>query len=234
MSTAAPLTVGFWNCRVTVPIGKVERDLRRVLPKCDVLGLVEWGKERRQMVRAMDKYDIATPGHRSGSVAWDNGRFRLVRSRYEVAAEGRHVGRIKGLRTRLPDYQVAVVTLRDLTTGGDGRDQDYITVIVCHAPVWRPGGRAKMHREYLTAVAKLHRRYERAGHAVYTLGDWNRTPRFMARFAEQANAVSLWTARKPRATHHRRSIDDIYSRCRAREVALIDTASDHRAVLATY
>jgi hypothetical protein len=56
----------------------------------------------------------------------------------------------------------------------------------------------------------------------------------MRRFAEQANAVSLWTARKVRATHHRRSIDDIYSRCRARRVELIDTASDHRAVLAVY
>lgn len=235
MSAAAPLTVGFWNCRVTVPIGKVERDLGRVLPKCDVLGLVEWGgRDRERLLERWDGYDYAKPSSRSGSLAWDAGRFKLVRSHSVVVAEGRNVGRVKGLRTRLDDYEVSVDTLRDITRDGrDGRHQR-VTFILGHAPVWRPGDRARMHAEWLEAVTRLHAHYEAKGHEVYTLADFNRTPRHIRRAFAEVNAVSLWTARKVRATHHRRSIDDIYSRCRARRVALIDTASDHRAVLATF
>ena len=92
-----------------------------------------------------------------------------------------------------------------------------------------------MWREYVDTAAKLHRHYVDAGHIVFTLGDWNRTPRWVrGRFADTANAVSLWTHRKIRPTHHRRSIDDIYHRCRAEKVRTIKTASDHRAVIGTF
>jgi hypothetical protein len=92
-----------------------------------------------------------------------------------------------------------------------------------------------MHAEWLRKVAELHAHYEDAGHVVFTLADFNRTPRWIrGRFAKHANAVSLWTHRKIRPTHGRRSIDDIYHRCRARRVATIDTASDHRCVIGTF
>ena len=92
-----------------------------------------------------------------------------------------------------------------------------------------------MHAEWLANLAELHAHYADKGHRVFTMADFNRTPRYIrGRFAEHANAVSLWTHRKIRPTHRRRSIDDIYHRCRARNVATIDTASDHRAVLATF
>ena len=92
-----------------------------------------------------------------------------------------------------------------------------------------------MHAEWLAKVAELHDHYAEKGHVVFTLADFNRTPRHIrGRFAEHANAVSLWAHRKIRATHGRRSIDDIYHRCRARRVTIIDTASDHRAVVGTF
>lgn len=219
-----------------IDVNKVAADLGRILAACDVLGLQEWGgNDRERLLEQSTRYDYVKPGARTGSVVWDAGRFRLVRARAVVAAEARYVGRIPGLKSRLPEYQVGVVTLRDYTTGDAHRAQDRVTIINCHAPVWRPGARARMHADYLRTVARLHAEYAAAGHQVFTLGDWNRTPRFIRdRFASTANALSVWSGRKSQPTHHRRSIDDIYHRCRARTVATVATCSDHRAVLASY
>ena len=226
-------TVGSWNCKVGTDLTLAARNLRTVLAPCDILGLQEWGgRHREDILDQLDGYDYAKPHARSGPVVWDAGRYRLTHARDVIAAKGRRVGRIPGLRAVLEDYHVTVVTLRDTT---DERRGHRITVINCHAPVWRPGARATMHREYVEAVTKMHRHFVAKGHTVYTLGDWNRTPRQVRQpFAEVAGAMSCWAGRKEKPTHGRRTIDAIWNRCRPTDVRTIRTASDHRAVIAEY
>ena len=43
----SPLRVGTWNCRVTVPLPKVHRDVAPILPHVEIFGLQERGGNDR-------------------------------------------------------------------------------------------------------------------------------------------------------------------------------------------
>jgi endonuclease/exonuclease/phosphatase (EEP) superfamily protein YafD len=87
---------------------------------------------------------------------------------------------------------------------------------------------AAHHRRQLADLARVLASLQPAG-PTYVVGDFNFDG------VQLPGLVSAWEGRRDDpGTLGRRHVDDVQALKQAREVRLVETASDHRAVLATY
>lgn len=198
----------------------------------DLVGLQEWGRSRRGLLRRHASYGWVSPVYGGNAVGF-------ARERYALA--GRRLVRLGllGLADRgarpvpvLPPRVATSVRLHDRLTGGT------LTVVDYHlVPGTQARGRYRDDRPLL--VARHRRETARLagvvaallaeGEEVCALGDSN-----LDGF-ELPGLTSAWAGRRddPRGTlGSSRKIDDVLARGRAEEVTLVRTASDHAAVLA--
>jgi len=202
----------------------------------DIVGLGEWGPNRRRFLAEHDDYMWIKPGGSYPPVGARKDRYRCFTVHGVTLAKSRPVEKKPGKPSRgfLPDNHATVVVWEEIQTG------HMVTTVCFHLPsfieadgVWLrvAGGltkRARMAREAKRKLRKIAKAHWARGRRVYLLGDSN--------FDEMrlTPLTSCWTGRKARATHGRRTIDVVYAQQPARHIITLATPSDHKAVVAYY
>ncbi|SEC03722.1 hypothetical protein SAMN04489844_1553 [Nocardioides exalbidus] len=214
----------------------------------DLVGLQEWHPPRAPLLRASGR--VTTGGVPLGgrgpyrwlaplvggcTVGFRTARYDLVSARLHLLSRpGRadRGGRPAGLEVPRAAQEVL---LHDRHGPDDGRllclvDYHLVSGVQAH-DVYRADRPAlvERHRHEVAALARVVRRRLEAGHDVVALGDSN------FHGFELPGLVSAWAARPdgPGTLGPRRRIDDVFTTGGVRSVELIDTPSDHRAVVVT-
>jgi hypothetical protein len=239
------------NILRTLPAAAASHALRVVLDsEPDLVGLQEWGLTRRGLLRSTGAVQVVPglPGGRSGSASLREGYTWYVAAvggcvvgvradRYEVLGcrpvlLGRP-GRSDSPHRRFgvePPRVALVVTCRD-------RLLDEVVHLVDHhlAPGAQRSGRydeqrpltARHHRRQVADLARAVTPLLARG-PTYVVGDSN------FHGLDLPGMVSAWQGREGPGTLGRRRVDDVHAPRPPREVRLLETGSDHRAVVATY
>lgn len=201
----------------------------------DLVGLQEWYPTRRSVLR-----DRGDRGYRWWSplvggcaVGVRTTRFELLTHRQRLLSppgradrgdrafglEPPRLATVAVLRDREVDQTVSVVVFH-LVSGVQSHDRyrdDRPTLVARHQ------------RESAALRGTVAHQIDR-GHAVYALGDSN-----LHGFA-LPGLVSAWQGREhePGTLGPRRHVDDVFALCPARSVRLVETPSDHRAVVVVH
>jgi len=230
--------VAYHNVFGGLELGEAADALEAVLAAGpDIVGLGEWGPNRRRLLAEQDDYMWLKPGGTHPPIGADKARYRCFSSHGVTLAKGREVERKPGKPSRgvLPDNHATVVVWEEIATG------DLVTTICFHLPsgietggTWRRIAgvltkRARMAREAKRKLRKIGQRHWQRRRRVYLLGDTNFHAMHLAPFA------SCWKSNRLRATHGRRTIDIVYAQQpRALAIEIIPTRSDHKGVVVTY
>lgn len=220
------------NVLGSLPRGEALAAVAAVLERePDLVLLQEWYPRRRGLLDTFGDWTWFQPLVGGCAVG-------ARRERYAVLSRRSHPLSRPGLsdrhgRLRLePGRAATVARHRDLATGATVAVVDYHLVSqVQRHDAYREHDRPRLvarHRSEAAAVERLVARA--AADTTYAGGDAN-----LHGFA-LPGLVSLWAARPdaPGTLGPRRRVDDLHSETGPLEVELVETASDHRAVVATY
>jgi endonuclease/exonuclease/phosphatase family metal-dependent hydrolase len=198
----------------------------------DVVGLQEWGRTRRRILRAHDAYTWVAPGYGGNAVGFRRDRFALLgRGLCLVGSVGLADRGARPIRI-LPPRTTTLVRLLDRATGSVTSVIDYHLVPGVQS---RGNYRAdrpllvRRHRSETRRLGALVTRQLAADGAVIALGDSNFDG------FELPGLVSAWAGRRddPAGTlGSGRKVDDVFGGIAATAVSLVRTASDHAAVVA--
>lgn len=227
------------NIAAWLPPDDAARVLERVARTAhpSLLALQEFGGPGRGValrdVSRRHRLDHARPEPGAPVVMWDRGRYAAVSVRARTLSAAGWVGRLPGRRSSLPRSRATVAVLDDALMGRD------VTLINAHltAEVQRGRGyrrdlahrlRVTRHQREVRRLGRIARRQRRKGRRVYIAGDSNFDGLRIRRL------ISCWRGRRHVGTLGSRAVDIIFAPRPADDVRTIDTASDHRAVVATY
>lgn len=198
----------------------------------DLVGLQEWYPNRRGALRAHGAaYTWRSPLLGGCVVGARTDRYALLSARQRLLSPPGRADRGERPLGAEPPRLATVAVLRD-------HDVDRTVALVCYHLVSGVQSRDRYREDRPLLVAR-HRRESAAlrrlvteligrGHEVVAVGDSN------LHGFELPGLVSAWHGREgdPGTLGPRRHVDDVFATRRARAVTLVETASDHRAVVA--
>lgn len=229
------IRVGTANIRDTLPADKAERSLRKVLAaKPTMLTLPEWTSRRRPILEAIRRegdYRWARPEGGGAPLVYD-ARFTLRSARTVKISPLAFVGRLPGRKSTLPPSLASVYVLED-------EDGDEYACIGFHftAEVQKGKGyrrtlsharRVARHKLERYRVGRIASRQRKKGRRPFPAGDTN------FEGMEIDGLKSCWDGRRSPGTLGNRTVDVVYGDRRATDVDVIETDSDHDAVIAEY
>ena len=232
LDDAGVLRVATANVRDALPRGKALRTLRLVADQVpDLIGLQEWSILRRRLLHeAAPRYDWHAPVVGGCPVGVRRDRFEVLRRRTRVLSRPGWVARVPGKWRPEPGRVVGLVVCRD-------RDSDRTIAMISfhlvsgvqHRGEYRQDRQRLVgrHRHESATLGRLVTELTDEGHLVCAAGDSNfhgfRLP----------GLVSCWTGHAAAGTLGTRLVDAVFWPTPASSVALVETPSDHRAVIST-
>lgn len=224
------------NVRVTLDHLQAAQALQSVLElNPDVGGLQEWPKGRDALLKAAPAYDFARNDAGGGPVFWRRDRYGLLRCRAVVLHGRSFVGRLVGRKSTLPPSVATLAVLCDDETDGEVTVINYhLTAEVQHGGAYRSDRahrpRVRRHKREVHKLARVARRQARKGRKVILLGDTNFDG------LRIKGLTSCWVAAglAKGGTLGNRRVDIIFATSAPKQIRLVKTPSDHRAVIADY
>ena len=225
-----PLVVATANIASSLARARAAEALRLVLDEePDLVGLQEWYAARRGLLRASRAaYAWTAPLLGGCAVGVRRERLAVLSSRSVPLSR---VGRADRGETRLglePARSATVVSCRDLLTGEEVALVDYHLVSGVQALGAYRKDRPRLvarHRQEVRRLADLVGELVRDHSSVHAVGDSNlhglRLP----------GLTSAWDALRTEGTLGHRQVDDVFGPGPAGSVTLVETPSDHRAVV---
>lgn len=199
----------------------------------DLVLLQEWYPRRRGLLARLDEWAWFQPVAGGCAVGARRDRFDVLSRRSRPLSRPGLSDRGGGLRVE-PGRVATDARFRDRTTGAVVAVVDYHLVSQVQARgVLREHDRPRLvarHRREAQVVQRLVARARATAEATYAGGDAN-----LHGFA-LPGLVSVWAGRPgaPGTLGPHRRVDDVFAESGPLEVELVETASDHRAVVATY
>lgn len=228
--------IGTANIRYTLSDKAALAAVRKVITEArpEILGLEEWHRPSSVLAQITSRsyYKVARAEH-GPPMLYDASRYTLLRTRNVTLAPEQHVGFLPGRKTTLPAsiatlaifwdevLLIEVSAIRFHLTAEVQRGKGYRETVAHLRRVLR-------HKTERRRLRKVGIRQRRKGRRVYLEGDGNFDGLRLRGF------VSCWEGRKPKGTLGNRAVDIIFASTPARDVRTIETASDHRAVVAVY
>jgi hypothetical protein len=222
------------NVQGTIRRGEARHVLRGILGvEPDLVGLQEWGPSRRRLLREPQEYLWVMPLLGGCVVGARADRFDLVESAARVLSVPGRADRREGWWGIEPARIAMVGVYRD-------KRQDRTVCLVSYHLVHgvQGGGRYRedrpvlvaRHRSEVRSVQRIVDEHLALGHEVYAVGDSN----FDGFRLE--GLTSAWVGREhePGTLGRLRKVDDVLGPGPATSVQLLASASDHKAVVATY
>lgn len=227
------MRVGTQNVWVNLPDEKAAESVAAVLERRPhIVGLQEWGRSRRTLLKAFGKvvlfpsirYRVGPPHKAAGYVfAYPLGGQPVgVDAAWgEVISVRRH-----RLSKKRPGVRATYGTELIVRTR-DTRHPETVVVLNVHPVAHhdRPANKAAW-REAVGSIEDWADSWH--GFRRFVVGDVNKQG------LKLHGLKSCWEGRKRRPTFRHRTIDEVYATERAIDVEVIDTPSDHHALIAYY
>ena len=231
--TAGGTVVATANILCSLPPALARDALHVVLSaEPDLVGLQEWGPRRRRLLAETSGYLWAAPLVGGCPVGVRADRYDLLACRARVLA-GPGLCDL-GVR-RVPLLPARVATLAVLHDRETGRTVSLLSFHLTPGVQRRGGYRADRprlaarHRREVAALRRLVDEQLALGHVVHAVGDSNFDGLSLPPL------TSAWLGREdgPGTLGSARKIDDVHGPGAATSVVLLETPSDHKAVLVT-